>query len=259
MTAGRLSERNREIIREAFESAENQEAGLRIAQQLIVTTPEFQTTNPIKISGENRDLPEEITSSDRPYKAVVFLMFGGGCDSFNMLTPHTCTPEEGKDDLFAQYLEIRQSVALQKHTLHQIPAHNQVCDVFGIHPNLPVLAELYNEGSALFFANAGVLDDYADETNYKVKSVTNLFAHNTMQRATKRLDPYKEIRGTGVLGRMNDVLTRNGFKTSTISTDSASIALVGQPGVSPDPSIISKNGVDEFNPESSDQKMSQED
>mmetsp|Transcript_6781 Transcript_6781/g.9027 ORF Transcript_6781/g.9027 Transcript_6781/m.9027 type:complete len:2086 (+) Transcript_6781:84-6341(+) len=259
MTSGRLSERNRNIIREAFENAENQESGLRIAQQLIITTPEFQTTNPTKLSEENRELPEGITYSDRPYKAVIFLMFGGGCDSFNMLTPHTCTPEEGKDDLFKQYLDVRQSVALQQHTLHQIPADNQVCDVFGIHPNLPVLAKLYNEGSALFFANTGALDDYADETNYREKSVTNLFAHNTMQSAAKKIDPYKEIRGSGVLGRMNDVLTRNGFQTSTISTSSASIALVGQPGLSSDQSIISQDGIDEFNPVDEDQKISQED
>eukprot|EP00957_Ditylum_brightwellii_P029186 2205858-Ditylum_brightwellii.AAC.1 len=48
ITAGCLGKRNQDIITETFKSAENQEAGICIAQQLTVTKPSLQTTNSIE-------------------------------------------------------------------------------------------------------------------------------------------------------------------------------------------------------------------
>eukprot|EP00567_Pseudictyota_dubia_P014397 CAMPEP_0197445160 /NCGR_PEP_ID=MMETSP1175-20131217/10449_1 /TAXON_ID=1003142 /ORGANISM="Triceratium dubium, Strain CCMP147" /LENGTH=182 /DNA_ID=CAMNT_0042976071 /DNA_START=1 /DNA_END=546 /DNA_ORIENTATION=- len=47
MTAGRLSEQSRQIIKEAYNSVSSDSAAaIRVAQQLIVSSPEFHTTNP---------------------------------------------------------------------------------------------------------------------------------------------------------------------------------------------------------------------
>ena len=66
-----------------------------------------------------------------------------------------------------------------------------------------------------------------------------------MQREAKELDPYNSADGTGVLGRLNDVLRRKGFRTGGIAIDGQSIALVGK---EPDTIIVGRNGLDEFNP-----------
>jgi len=130
MTAGRLSVAHREKIRIAFDNAGSANDGLRIAQQLILTTSEFHTANTIKTTGANRNHFSFPPPSSKPYRAVVFIMFYGGCDSFNMLAPYSCT--KGKD-LYNEYLAVRQQVAISKLKLLEIPADNQVCESFGIH------------------------------------------------------------------------------------------------------------------------------
>lgn len=52
---------------------------------------------------------------------------------------------------------------------------------------------------------------------------------------------------TGVLGRMADALTRKGLNVGLFSIDANSISLVGSPGVSPSPFILSQGGVSRFN------------
>jgi len=223
-------------------------AGLRLAQQLITTSAEFHTNNPIKKSDERRVTTEsEPKSFAGEYKAVVFLMFAGGCDSYNMLVPHTCSPGVNGTDLFSQYQQVRGEVALIKEGLLEISANNQNCEKFGIHPNLQILHDLYNDGDAMFFANTGALNQPVTKDNYQERTVIQLFAHNTMQNEAKRVDPYEEYRVTGIMGRMADALSRGGIAVSSMSIDQTTIALAGEPGVSPQFNIINARGVKEFN------------
>ena len=78
---------------------------------------------------------------------------------------------------------------------------------------------------------------------FVINTNVQLFAHNHMQRATQRIDPYKHISGTGVLGRISDILNRKGRNVGSFSVDRFSVALVGQPGVSNSPFIVDRNGV----------------
>ena len=246
LTSGRLHQDNRNIIANAYNNA-NPDKAVELVQQLITTSPEFHSTNLIKKSGEKREIIEDKSHNWESYKAVVYLMFAGGCDSFNMLIPHTCTPPNDETvDLNKQYNEVREEVHLVKDTLLQINATNQPCDKFGIHPQLKILKELYDDSDAVFIANAGVLNKPVDKENYKDETETQLFAHNTMQREAKRVDPFEVYRGTGVMGRMRDVLNRNNFKAQAISVDLNSIALIGGPG-SASPFIISSKGISAFN------------
>ena len=59
--------------------------------------------------------------------------------------------------MYNEYKTVRGSIALPKNALLSIDAHDshQVCDVFGIHPNLPIIKELYDEKEALFFSGIG--------------------------------------------------------------------------------------------------------
>lgn len=79
LTAGRLNDESRKMIKDHFESAANDGYGLRLAQQLIVSTPEFHSTNNIlKFSGEKRPPSQPPQTSSKPYKAVVYLLLNGG-------------------------------------------------------------------------------------------------------------------------------------------------------------------------------------
>ena len=68
-----------------------------------------------------------------------------------------------------------------------------------------------------------------------------------MQREAQRVDPLKKKDGTGVLGRMADALTKKGRSVSAFSIEVNSISLIGEPGISLTPSILSRNGLTKFN------------
>ena len=51
------------------------------SQQLFLTTPEFHTTNTVLKTGAQRVVPPLAQTSGVPYKAIVYVLFGGGCVS----------------------------------------------------------------------------------------------------------------------------------------------------------------------------------
>lgn len=99
LTAGRLSANAKALIVDAYDNAGSAEDGLHMAQQLILTTAEFHTTNAAKSTDQPREDVSFPSSTGKPYRAVVYLMLSGGCDSFNMLTPYTCS-----NGLYESYL-----------------------------------------------------------------------------------------------------------------------------------------------------------
>ena len=64
-----------------------------------------------------------------------------------------------------------------------------------------------------------------------------------MQRETQRIDPYNIKTGTGILGRMTDVLASKGHNIGSFSVDSYNVAVVGEPGISDAPMIVNRNGI----------------
>jgi hypothetical protein len=47
-------------------------------QQLFLATPEFHTTNTVLKTGAQRVVPALPRTSGVPYKAIVYVLFGGG-------------------------------------------------------------------------------------------------------------------------------------------------------------------------------------
>ena len=64
-----------------------------------------------------------------------------------------------------------------------------------------------------------------------------------MQQEAKRQDPLEKVTGTGVLGRISDVLTSYGSNVGSFSIDRFSTAVTGVPGVSSPPIIVKRNGI----------------
>ncbi|MGK3737468.1 MAG: hypothetical protein ACI8RD_002164 [Bacillariaceae sp.] len=67
-----------------------------------------------------------------------------------------------------------------------------------------------------------------------------------MEEEAKKVDPYNEIVGTGVLGRANDILTQNGHNVNAFNIDESAVVLDGEPGKSSAPIVISSNGINAF-------------
>ena len=141
---------------------------------------------------------------------------------------------------------MRQQVALSKNILLPISATGQVCSEFGIHPQLPAIKQFYDDEDLLFFANTGVLSRPVTKDNFYTLTNVQLFAHNAMQLQAQKIDPYDINGGTGILGRMSDVLTGEGHNVGSFSVDRNSIALVGKPGGSPTPMTVNSRGLSEL-------------
>jgi len=251
LTSGRLNAESRKIITEAYDEAPDTTAGLRIAMQLVTTTPEYHTTNAISFSGEAVPTPTPPqTDGSSSYKAIVFLFFGGGCDSWNMLVPKVChEPPGGGEDAYTHYANIRTPIHLLNSTLREIDADGQAnCDTFGVHENLPILQELYNANDLIFFTNTGVLGETSTTDGYRDNTPARLFSHDGMQREAKRVDLMDEEIGTGILGRIADALYKKGRSPGKTAIDSNTIAATSQPG-SPTTNIVGTSGIRKFMPQ----------
>ena len=260
LTSGRLGAENRQIIIGAYNdtiaAGKGETEAIINAQQLMVMTPEFNVNGIIEKSGNARQLPTDLVATNKAYKAVVFVMLDGGADTWNLLVPKegcTRTNADGNTSR-EQYDSERGVMAFDWQTdegdltITEDPQDDQPCSTFAIHKKMPILKELYDEGTLSFFANTGVINNAPmTKSNYYDVTKSQLFAHNAMQEENKKVDPFSDKTGTGVLGRTKDILFQDGYNVHTISIDMPSIALEGVPGTGAVPTnIISRAGIKVF-------------
>jgi len=256
LTSGRLSAHSQRVIADAydrklFESGSADEA-LRSVQELFLLAPEFTATNDNSLRDAPRAAGSEASSLGRPYKAVVYVMLQGGCDSFNVLVPLDDCGNAG--DKFEEYRTVRGAVALEKGYLKRISAKGsaQVCDTFGVHPSLPTLHSLYESGDAAFIANVGPLVEPTSKEAFHAKTARRppgLFAHNVQQEVIQAVHAQETGRAKGVLGRMQKVLSSTSpsgeppFKVQSYSAAGNTKILEGGQR----PQILSSSGLMLFN------------
>lgn len=225
LTGGRIEQTKQSLIAQVAASSDVDQS-VTSALRVILSSPEFHATNKIDSTPKPSELPEEEVTADgsNRYKAVVHIALRGGCDSYNVLVPHpSCSLHE-------EYKEVRGLIALEEDELLDINARRsgQPCRTFSLHRSLPYLKELYDEGDLLFLANTGVLTEPVDRFNYRERTLTRLFAHDSMQDEVDTLDPADQAVGTGVLGRMADVLQKGGFATGRTAVESSGRNLFGE-------------------------------
>lgn len=255
LTSGRLSPENREIVSNAYsetlingQTEDRKREALINAQQLIALSPEFNTNSLVHRTNKKRTPPEQKDPTGVPYKAVIQFMLDGGLDSFNVLVPKSCsgTNEKGTT-VDVQYLQERGALAFSQNEfdLTITPGGtDQPCEEFAIHEDLPFIKELYDDKDLLFFANTGVVNKpNMNRDNWDAVTRSRLFAHNSMTKEVKKNDPFDVQVGSGVLGRMADlVYEKFNSVVNTIGIQDNSIALAGNPTIEVPLSIVGRDG-----------------
>ena len=140
-------------------------------------------------------------SGNDDYKALVCLFLGGGNDSFNMLIPR------GNQE-YNEYKTIRADLALAQDTLLPITPASSNGREFGLHPTIPEVKQLFDEGSLCFMANVGTLVEPTTLKTYEsglAKLPLGLYSHSDQIMHWQTALPDQRS-ATGWGGRMADLL-----------------------------------------------------
>ncbi|WP_203256850.1 DUF1501 domain-containing protein [Hyunsoonleella ulvae] len=108
------------------------------------------------------------------YKALVCIMLSGGNDSFNMLIPKG-------DNEYNEYATSRSNLAIPQNDVLQINPNTSDGRVFGLHPELADMRQLFESGNLAFISNVGTLIEpstKSDIKNNSVKTPLGLFSHS---------------------------------------------------------------------------------
>lgn len=182
------------------------------------------------------------------YKALVCLFLFGGNDSFNMLTPLTGSE---RDD----YVTIRGGVyaagngalGLPLEGLHSI-TDSTTGRSFGIHPAMPEMKQLYDQGKLTFLCNVGSLVEPTTMADYQSQTglPLGLFSHADLQRHWMTSVPQTRSQITGWAGRMADMVTGTTNNNENISMNiSLNTVNLLQTGGSVVPYVITDSGAQE--------------
>jgi uncharacterized protein (DUF1501 family) len=173
------------------------------------------------------------------FKALVCVFLYGGNDSANLLIPRDTAS-------YTAYANLRGILAIPQSSI--LPINDLVNDGrdYALHPSVPQLRNIYNQGKLALVANVGSLMAPVTRTTYLDGSVQlppQLFSHEDQQKQWQTSWPGSPS-GTGWGGRMADLLhslnNANAISMS-ISVSGTNVFEVGnvvsQYGVSTDGSI----------------------
>jgi uncharacterized protein (DUF1501 family) len=138
---------------------------------------------------------------DRDYKALVCLYLGGGNDSFNMLIPFG-------DAEYNEYAVTRSNLAIPKNDIIPIDVLNGNGKTFGLHPDFPDVATLFNNNHLAFINNTGTLVQPTTKEEYLNNSVPlplGLFSHSDQTQQWQTAVPDQRI-PVGWAGRLADLM-----------------------------------------------------
>ena len=150
------------------------------------------------------------------YKALVCVFLFGGNDSSNMVIPITN---------YAQYLAgrpVSSGINLPQASLLPITPSNAGGAVYGLHPGLPELQNLFSVGKCAIVCNMGTLvapitrAQYTASGHGGVKVPDNLFSHSDQQQQNMTsIDNATLGKVTGWAGRLCDATVGMNSPTST--------------------------------------------
>ena len=197
----------------------------------LVTSGLFQPWRPWALAAEQSQ------SDFDDYKALVYVMFNGGMDSFNLLVPYD-------DDEYKRYADIRSELKYSRDQLLELD-QSETDRRFAVPLLTPELRDLFNDGDLAFLANVGPLTEHMDREKYldeTQKKPLNLESHSdqiAQWQSTDVLTPLPR-QTVGWLGRVSDCfgatldnglsmnVSMSGFNLVQTGTD-------GTPALNPNP------------------------
>lgn len=170
------------------------------------------------------------------YKALVCLFFSGGIDSFNLLVPR------GQAE-YDEYATVRADLALPQAVLLPIDPVTSDGRAYGLHPGVPELQAMFDQGRLALVANVGTL--VRPTTLQMVRSGVGLplglFSHSDQQTHWQTSIPdQRAIIGWG--GRMADLLQSANCNPNISMNISLSGSNVFQTGANSTFYTITENG-----------------
>jgi uncharacterized protein (DUF1501 family) len=140
------------------------------------------------------------------YKTLICILLSGGADSHNMLVPR------GNFE-YNEYLTTRSNLAIPQSQIIPL-THNPIDGkLFGVHPDMPQTAELFNSGKLAWLSNVGTLVEPISKSEFEANSKRTplgLFSHSDQMKHWQTGRP-NERNSYGWAGRMADLIqSQNG-------------------------------------------------
>lgn len=141
------------------------------------------------------------SSLDDDYKALVCILLAGGNDSYNMLIP---LDPEG----YQEYASTRSNMAMDRSIMLPLNPINTGGKLYGLHPSMPEIEELFSSGECTFINNVGTLAAPITKAEYMRGGAPvplGLFSHGDQENQWQTgLTTERSITGWG--GRIADLL-----------------------------------------------------
>jgi uncharacterized protein (DUF1501 family) len=182
----------------------------------IGSTTLFSTLANLKSLGQATAHNTSLFMGGGDYKAMVCILLSGGNDSFNMLAP--------KGSEYSEYALTRSNLAVPENELIDLnqAAGNHSGRSFGLHPNMPNMAALFNNSTAAarhgtedanvsFISNIGSLVDVITKQQFydgSVPTPLGLYSHSDQQMHWQTGIPNERV-AQGWAGKIADLLSPN--------------------------------------------------
>lgn len=171
------------------------------------------------------------------YKALVFVMLGGGNDSYNMLIPRGNTE-------YNEYAVTRSNLAIPQASILPINPITTDGRLFGLHPAMTDLQQLFESNKLAFLSNVGTLVEpttKADFQNHTVQTPLGLFSHADQQQQwhTGRAHERTNIGWGGRIADLIQSMNSNTDFSMNISLAGTNIFQYGQQVI---PYVINNQG-----------------
>ena len=152
------------------------------------------------------------------YQALVCIFLSGGNDGHNTVIPISTAQQN-----YSLYAQGRQGLALAQGSLLPIANGN---DVYGLHPSMPEMQQLYNQGTMAVLANVGNLVQPLNRDAYMTNNLaivpSALFSHSDQSSQWQSAIP-NGIASSGWGGRITDLMQGSNssavFPPITITSD----------------------------------------
>ena len=137
------------------------------------------------------------------YKALVCITLSGGNDAYNMLIP-TTTSE------YNDYASVRTGLAVPLANVVGLNNQNTPGRTFGVHPSMPNIASLFNQGKAAFVSNVGTLIEpitVQEFWNQTKKAPLGLLSHSDQLQQWMTAVPHERA-AVGWGGKVADMINQ---------------------------------------------------